>query len=69
MNYIYETKQISSGKKVKYCDACGKTIGIGKPSITITYHTDDGFAADTVCNEKCEKIYRENFDKSDEDDE
>lgn len=68
-DYIYETKEVSSSRKEKWCDVCGKTIRVGKPSITIVTHSDDGFRNEHVCSRKCEKKYVENFGKPEGEDE
>ena len=65
--YIYDWKSVISGRKSKWCSACGMTIPIGASSITVTYYNGGEFMAAHVCNNICLNLYKENFDKEDED--
>ncbi len=60
--YIYETKDVKSGRTDKWCDVCSKTIKKGKSSITIVCFSDE-FYNQTVCNSKCEKKFRKDFNE------
>lgn len=64
-DYIYETKNVKAGKKIKWCSACKKEIKIGKPSITITTFRGE-YVQEPVCNSKCEKKFREEFPNNEE---
>ncbi len=66
--YIYEDKEVKSGRSTKFCDSCGKTIKPGESSITIVVYCDE-FFNDTVCSKKCRDKYYEDFDKETEEDE
>lgn len=66
--YIYESRNVSKGRKTKYCSACHKTIEIGQPSITITCFSDEFYTED-VCNEECKSKFEIDFDKENNEDE
>jgi hypothetical protein len=66
--YIYESRNVSKGRKTKYCAGCGETIAIGEPSITITCFSDEFYTED-VCNEECKSKFEVIFEKGCDDDE
>lgn len=60
--YIYESRNVSKGRKTKCCAGCGETIAIGEPSITITCFSDEFYTED-VCNEECKSKFTIAFEK------
>lgn len=67
MGYIYETKNVKSGRTHKFCASCRKEINPGDPSITVVCFNDEFYNV-SVCSDKCLEYFEENFDKEDNED-
>jgi hypothetical protein len=66
--YIYDYKEVKSGRTAKWCSCCSKTIKPGESSITITYYNSE-FFTNSVCSKKCKDKYYENFNSDEEEEE